>query len=220
MSKYSWTKYNYKNEILAKKIIKYNRANKINFVEKGIYNHVRDILCLGMLIGKKKNKTNFLDYGSNLLALSNLVSKINLKTFNIYIYNPFSKKKITKSLFKVSIIQNKKKLKNKIFDVINFGSCIQYMEDFRIIENFLNLSKLSTVIITHTPLTLNNKYISKQSNHKNLNQTIHNYTSILSFFKKKKFKLIFKSRNEDKYIACTNKKPKTYSLNLIFTKKQ
>ena len=93
MSKYSWTKYNHKNEILAKKIIKYNRANKINFVEKGIYNHVRDILCLGMLIGKKKNKTNFLDYGSNLLALSNLVSKINLKTFNIYIYNPFSKKK-------------------------------------------------------------------------------------------------------------------------------
>ena len=65
------------------------------------------------------------------------------------------------------------------------------MQDFKILENFLYFSKVSTVIITHTPITLNNKYISKQSNHKNLNQIIHNYTSILNFFKKKKIPAYF-----------------------------
>lgn len=220
MPKYNWSQYNRENELLAKKIISYNKTYKINYIEKGLYNHVRDILCLGMLIGKKKKKTNFLDYGSNKLTLSNLQSKINLKIFNLYIYDPFLKKKEINNPYKISIIKDNKKLKNKIFDIINFGSCIQYMQDFKILENFLYFSKVSTVIITHTPITLNNKYISKQSNHKNLNQIIHNYTSILNFFKKKKFQLIFKSRNEDKYIACANIKSKTYSLNLIFTKKK
>tara|TARA_B100000315_G_scaffold255114_1_gene297673 strand:- start:615 stop:914 length:300 start_codon:yes stop_codon:yes gene_type:complete len=93
MPKYNWSQYNRENELLAKKIISYNKTYKINYIEKGLYNHVRDILCLGMLIGKKKKKTNFLDYGSNKLTLSNLQSKINLKIFNLYIYDPFLKKK-------------------------------------------------------------------------------------------------------------------------------
>ena len=59
-------------------------------------------------------------------------------------------------------------------------------------------------------------YLSYQQNKKNLLQNIYSYKKIVRFLNKKKFKLIFKSRNEDKYIGCKTKKYKTYSLNLIF----
>ena len=54
MSNYKWEKYNIKNMKLAKKFISLNKKNKFNFIEKGLYNHVRDILCLSLLINKKK----------------------------------------------------------------------------------------------------------------------------------------------------------------------
>ena len=78
--------------------------------------------------------------------------------------------------------------------------------------------KVSSVVITHTPLTLKKEFISKQTNHKQLSQKIYNYYNIINFFKKKKFKLIFKSRNKNKYVASLKNKSSTFSLNLVFNK--
>ena len=64
--KYSWKTYNLKRINLSKKIIKFNRKNKINYIENGLYNHIRDIFCIGLLLLDKKKKLNkILDYGSN-----------------------------------------------------------------------------------------------------------------------------------------------------------
>ena len=56
MLKYSWSKYNKQNSKLSSKIIKFNNLNKVNFIEVGLYNHIRDIFCLTILFNKKKIK--------------------------------------------------------------------------------------------------------------------------------------------------------------------
>tara|TARA_B100000579_G_scaffold423657_1_gene427045 strand:+ start:316 stop:972 length:657 start_codon:yes stop_codon:yes gene_type:complete len=218
MSNYNWEKYNIKNMKLAKRFISLNKKNKFNFIEKGLYNHVRDILCLSLLINKKK-KLNVLDYGSNILSLININKKIDINLFNFFIYDPFLKeKKNIKHPFKISILNKKKDLQKKHFDVVNFGSSIQYIKNLKDIEETINFLKVSSVVITHTPLTLKKEFISKQTNHKQLSQKIYNYYNIINFFKKKKFKLIFKSRNKNKYVASLKNKSSTFSLNLVFNK--
>ena len=218
MSNYKWENYNIKNMKLAKKFISLNKKNKFNFIEKGLYNHVRDILCLSLLINKKK-KLNVLDYGSNILSLININKKIDINLFNFFIYDPFLKeKKNIKHPFKISILNKKKDLQKKHFDVVNFGSSIQYIKNLKDIEETINFLKVSSVVITHTPLTLKKEFISKQTNHKQLSQKIYNYYNIINFFKKKKFKLIFKSRNKNKYVASLKNKTSTFSLNLVFNK--
>ena len=109
-------------------------------------------------------------------------------------------------------------MNKKKFDIINFGSCLQYMENFNRNDKHLDFSKVSNIIISHTPLTLKKTYIASQSNHKNLKQIIYNYHDIIYYFQKKKFRLIFKSKNPDKYIGLKKKNPQTFSLNLIFVK--
>ena len=54
MPKYNWSKYNMINEKLSSKLIKFNDLNKINFIEDGLYNHIRDIFCLTILFNRKK----------------------------------------------------------------------------------------------------------------------------------------------------------------------
>lgn len=222
MSKYSWSKYNKISTKLSSKLIRFNDLNAVNFIEDGLYNHIRDIFCLTILFKNKKNrKTKILDYGSNLLALSNIKSKINTKLFDFTIYDPFYSKKYQdfNKPFKINFITDKKKLKFKKFDIVNFGSSIQYIENMNFLKDDINFKFIDTILITHTPISLFKKYKSKQKNHKSLTQNIHTLNDIKKYFKKIGFNLIFKSRNSEKYIACEKKQKKTFSLNLIFSKK-
>ena len=98
--------------------------------------------------------------------------------------------------------------------MVNFGSSIQYLNSLSDLNN-VNFKNVSAVLITHTPISISKKYISKQENSKNLYQNIHSIKDVIKFFKKKKFNLEFKSRNEDKYISA-KKKYKTFSLNMLF----
>ncbi len=54
-SKY-WQKYNLNKNKLIKKIANYNKKNKVNFLESGHYNHIRDILALLISTIDKKIK--------------------------------------------------------------------------------------------------------------------------------------------------------------------
>ena len=222
MSKYNWSKYNTQNSKLSTKIIKFNNLQKINFVEVGLYNHIRDIFCLAILFNQKKNgRTKILDYGSNLLALSNIISKIDVKLFDFSIYDPFYSKeyKNIQKTFKIKFFTKNKKLKFKNFDIINFGSSLQYLENIELLNDTINFKSVKTILITHTPITLSKEYKSRQKNHKSLIQNVHSLNNIEKYFNKIDFKLVFKSRNNDKYIACEKKLKKTYSLNLVFKKK-
>lgn len=218
MIKYSWKKYNQKSSQLSRKLVKFNNENNFNFIEDGLYNHIRDIFCLSILI-KKRGRIKILDYGSNILSLSNIKNKINVKKYDFFIFDPFlEKKKIIYSPFKIQIYNDKFEIKKEFFDIINFGSSIQYLKKLSDLDQVINFKKTLKIIITHTPITVNKKFISKQSNHINLQQKIFNYYDLIKFFKKKKFSLIFKSRNETKYAASLKNKSSTFSLNLVFEK--
>jgi len=217
---YNWKDYNKTRTQLSKRILKYNNTNTFNFIEKGLYNHVRDIFCLGMmLLYKDKKVKKILDYGSNLLSLSNIKNKIDTKKYYFFIFEPSSEKQIKiKKPHNITIFNNVDTLKKMEFDLINFGSCLQYLASIKQLERILDFSKTKVIVITHTPLTLKKKFESEQKNHKNLTQCIHNYYSLVNFFKRKKFKLIFKSINENKYTGLIKQNKNTFSLNLIFQK--
>lgn len=216
--KYSWKKYNQKSSQLSKKLIKFNNENKFNFIENGIYNQIRDVFCLSILI-KKKGKIKILDFGSNILSLSNIKNKINIKKYDFYIFDPFcEKKKVIHSPFKILIYKDEVEVKKKKFDIVNFGSSIQYLNKLSDLDQVIDLKKTLKIIITHTPITIKKEFITKQSNHMNLHQKIFNYNDLINFFKKKRFSLVFKSRNETKYAASLKNLSSTFSLNLVFEK--
>ncbi len=217
-----WKIYNQEKKKLLKKVINFNNKDKFNFLEKENYNHIRDILSLTLSNLKfTKNKVKILDYGSNLLTISNLSNKINTSRFSFIIFDPFSKNNHKKFKFKninYKLENQFNKIINDQFTLINFGSSIQYQHDFFLSFDRLNLNKTKFLVFTSTPISLSKTYLSKQSNHTNLIQKIYSFEYLIKKLKSKRFNLIFKSRNEDRYIACTKKLYKTYSLNLVFKK--
>ena len=100
--------------------------------------------------------------------------------------------------------------------MVNFGSSIQYLQNLDIIKN-INFTKTKVVSITHTPINLRKSYSETQTNHKNLKQNIYSLSEIKKIFLKKKFKLMFKSRN-NKNLSGTQNKKDTHLLNLVFSK--
>ena len=218
-SKY-WQKYNLNKNKLIKKIVNYNKKNKVNFLESGHYNHIRDILALLIsTIDKKNKRLEVLDYGSNLLSLVNFVNKIDVNKINFTIYDPYYKhsKKININV-RHKIIDSEIKIFKKNYDLFHFGSSIQYENNFFEKIKRFKLRSAKYILVTHTPFSLKKAYFSNQTNHPRLIQNIYSLSKIVSSFKKYNYKLIFKSRNSDKYIACKNKKFETYSLNLLFKK--
>ncbi len=218
MNIFNWDKYN-SNLKLIKKITNYNKKNKFNYLESGLYNHIRDLFCLSLILlfykSNKRKKITVLDYGSNFLTYSNLINKINLNHYSFAIYDPFIHKNFIKKN-KILIFKDKKILK-KNWNLINFGSSLQYVEKIDLLNN-INFKYANLVLITHTPISVDKSYISKQINNNNLYQNMHSVREIITFFKKKNFELVFKSKNPDKYISA-KKKYKTLSLNLLFLKK-
>tara|TARA_B100001939_G_C16885870_1_gene593027 strand:+ start:302 stop:979 length:678 start_codon:yes stop_codon:yes gene_type:complete len=217
-----WKTYNQEKKIFIKKIVKFNNKNKFNFVENENYNQIRDIFSLILAtIEFNKKKLKVLDYGSNLISISNLNNKIKSSKFKFYIYDPFLPKDFTKQKIKninYQIFNNKNKILRNNFTIINFGSSIQYQKNFFDNLNEIKLLKTKYIIFTSTPFSLSKTYNSKQSNHKHLNQKVYSLNMLINKLKSKNFRLIFKSRNHDKYISCEKKLYKTYSLNLVFKK--
>ena len=52
--KYSWKTYNLKKELIFQKKSSNLLENKFNYIENGLYNHIRDIFCIGLLLLDKK----------------------------------------------------------------------------------------------------------------------------------------------------------------------
>lgn len=217
-NKYNWQKYNKNNVLLSKKLEKYNNIFKLNYSENSYYNHTRDLFSLTLL---KKRKIKVLDFGSNIAALANLKNKIDLKNTIFYIYDPFAyNKKHTVNVIKnVKIyIYNDLLLLNKIkFDVVHFGSSLQYLIDYTKSIKLINFSKQCKILITATPISFKKKYASKQKNHLNLIQYIHSFTTLNNFLKIYNFKLIFKSVLDINYASVLNLKKKTSFINLLYS---
>jgi hypothetical protein len=216
-SKYNWKKYNDNNDTISKKLEKHNNISKINFIENSYYNHTRDLFALNLVTNKN---INVLDFGSNIASLSNLKNKINLKRVCFYIYDPFSSHKLytNNSLKGLKIItcNNLDVINKKKFDLINFGSSLQYIETYELLIKRINFTKKCLILFTATPLCLNKKYKIAQDNHKNLFQYVHNFKKLSSFFKVLGFKLIFKSAFNFKLASIIKPKKNTFFLNLLY----
>ena len=219
-SKFNWVNYNLKRNKEAIKINNFNIKSKINYLEKGVYKNVRDIYALALLLsGSHKKRVDVLDYGGNLMSHVNLINKINTKKIYFTIFNPFSPKEIKNKInLKIKSTQNLKILPKKKFDLIYFGSVLQYIENLKLINKKV-ISNSKFVLITHTPITFDKKsYIAKQSNEKKLFQKIHTLEHIKKILLKNNFQLVFKSINDFKFAGLKIKKNGTHSLNLLFSK--
>ena len=221
-SRYDWSKYNKKRNIEAIKIDKYNSKKTINYFEKGIYNHIRDIYALTLLLAKGKKNTQVLDYGGNLISHCNLLNKINTKRTFFLIYNPYILNINKKLNFKYKVSSNISDIINKKFNLIYLGSSLQYISDINNLVKTKIILNSNYVLITHTPVSFKEQKVVKklrQSNHKELFQNIYSYKLIYQKLLKNKFKLIFKSINHQKYSGINKKYKKIYSVNLLFKKK-
>ena len=158
--KYNWINYNLKRNKEAIKINNFNIKSKINYLEKGVYKNVRDIYALALLLsGSHKKRVDVLDYGGNLMSHVNLINKINTKKIYFTIFNPFSPKEIKNKInLKIKSTQNLKILPKNKFDLIYFGSVLQYIENLKLINKKV-ISNSKFVLITHTPITFDKKVI-------------------------------------------------------------
>tara|TARA_B100001123_G_scaffold180353_1_gene206607 strand:+ start:4263 stop:4937 length:675 start_codon:yes stop_codon:yes gene_type:complete len=219
---FDWFKYNSQRNSDAIKIYNYNLKSKVNYIEKGVHKNVRDIYALSLLLAKKTNGiSNILDFGSNLIPQSNLINKIDISKYIFFIYNPFVKKINKKLKFKFKIINKIKDLKKDKFDLIYFGSCLQYIKNLQDVGNLSFIKKTKYILISHTPISIGNykTYQENQTNAKNLIQNIHSYEEISKKLLKKKFSLKFQSINEFKYSGLKKKKKNVFFLNLLFKNK-
>ena len=212
---YSWKKYNLNIQKLIKKNILHNLTNKFNANESFYYPQTRDIFAL---IANSPNIKNILDFGSNLSLISNLTNRINVKDKKFYIYDPFFTKNKELKIKNVNykICSNFNEIVQIKFDLIHFGSCIQYIDNFYDYLNLLSYSKKSKILFTATPMNYNDKYLTKQTNNKNLFQIVHNYKNLCMFLKSKKFNLSFKSSMNVKLAALKTVNANTFFLNLLF----
>ena len=137
-----------------------------------------------------------------------------------FIYNPFVKKINKKLKFKFKIINKIKDLKRDKFDLIYFGSCLQYIKNLQDIGNLNFIKKTNYILISHTPIALGNDkiYQENQINAQNLIQNIHSYGEISKKLLKNRFNLKFKSINEFKYSGLKKKKKNVFFFKFTFQK--
>jgi len=215
---YSWKIYNHNIQKLINQNINFNNSVKFNAVDNSYYSQTRDIFAL---VANTSKVINILDFGSNLSLISNLNNKIDTKTKKFIVYDPFYSLKDDIKIKNINykIFSNFTDIIKIKFDLIHFGSCIQYIEN---IENYIKLltfNKKSKILFTATPFNLFTKYKTKQTNHKNLFQTVHNYKDLCKLLKLNKFDIIFKSSMNIKLAKLKTVKPNTYFLNILFQMK-
>ena len=166
------------------------------------------LLQLLTLIFKEEEKFNFLDFGGENIDFY-LYLKKNFKNVNYYIINQgeinqnFIFLKSKHKLENFTIIENLNKLSNYNFDFINFGSVIQYVENYDdVLQKIMKVSKkyifFSATHFYHKNSTSNEKIVVKQINA--LPEKIFCYFFEFESFMKKfydnKFKLVFKEKNK------------------------
>jgi len=215
---YSWKKYNLNIQKLINQNIAFNKKFMFNAVDNSYYTQTRDIFAL---VANTSKVINILDFGSNLSLISNLNNKIDTKTKKFIVYDPFYSLKDDVKIKNINykIFSNLTDIIKIKFDLIHFGSCIQYIKNFDSYLKILKLNNKSKILFTATPFNLYTKYKTKQINQKNLFQIVHNYHDLCKLLKLKKFDIIFKSSMNVKLAKLKTVKPNTYFLNILFQMK-
>ena len=219
-----WEKFNKRNFKLGFSYLfdKKNYPDEIRYPYNQI-NELKSTLIVILEIFKKK--ISILDYGGSLISNSYLFSlsqkkfknKNFLKNVLCSIYNPQYKfleeknfLKYKKKIFKNTSINFINKIpKNIKYDLVIFGSCIQYEKN---LNNFDLFKKYypQFILITQTPISQTNKtYEFLQQNHKIINY-VHTLNSIKKKFLKDKYRIV--------YLSSINPKMSSFKKNEYFGK--
>ena len=220
-----WKKHNEKLNEFATLMVQHNHENEFNFIENNFYNHIRDLTALSISMIQLKSKTppsvKILDYGSNLTTWANIRRKINTDSIDVTVFDPFHDLQSTNIDlgFRLNIVSEEEYFMTERFDLTIFGSYVQYDENFLTALNSKNLHLGDYVLFTHTPLSLEKPFVSKEFSDYTGIQTLHSFRDVSKVFEKLGYNLIFKSTLppegasvEDRYIN------KMVYANLLFTK--
>ena len=150
----------------------------------------------------------------------NLINKISTKNIEISVFNPFIEKVPNNTFLKIKFLKNfNSKANAKAFDLVYFGSVIQYLNTLKYFSGKKEVLKSSMVLITHTPISFGKEIFFKTKKCKNLFQNIYTLKDIQKELLNNKFNIIFKSINENKYTGLAKKYKDVYSSNLLMKKK-
>ena len=200
------------NAVVQEKIIqRFNKNNEL------VSNHTCPYLLQVLkLIFEEREKFNFLDFGGENIDFY-LYLKKNFKNVNYYIINQdeinqnfiFLKSKYNLENF--TIIPNLNELLNYNYDFINFGSVIQYVENYDdVLSKIIKVSKKyiffsSTNFYDKNDTSLE-KIVVKQTNllPKKLFCYFFEFESFIKKFYDNKFKLVFKEKNKTDNVNYKN----------------
>jgi len=218
-----WKKYNKKLNDFAILMHEHNQENEFNFIENNFYNHIRDLVALSISMLQLNSKTpvKILDYGSNATAWANIYRKINTDSIEVTVFDPFHnlKSSIVDLGFKLNIVNEEKHFLTECFALTIFGSMAQYDKNFLTALNSKTFCLGEYVLFTHTPLSLEKPFVSKQfSDYKGV-QTVHSFVEVSKSFEKLGYELIFKSTlpPEDASVEDQHLNRTVYA-NLLFAK--
>mgnify|MGYP001300945982 CR=1 FL=1 len=202
------------------KLPKYNYINnnnirlQENLIEKFKVDNKQNSITscphlINLLLMKYKpdEKFSFLDIGGEYIDFF-LVLKKNFKNVEYYVFNLESINKDCEKLkdkynyMNLNVIQDEKSIFKNNYDFVNFGSCIQYFENY---ENFLlNITRVANQIFFSGTIL----YDSHNENHKKhiIVKQLNVYPSInyLYFFNKFYFYKFFYEKNFDLLFECKN----------------
>ena len=189
--------------VQEEKMQSFNKVNELDSFLTCSY-----LFQLLTLIFGEKEKFNFLDFGGENIDFY-LYLKKNFKNVNYFIINQdkinqnFILLKSKYNLENFTIISNLDELSNYKFDFINFGSVIQYIDNYDyVLTKIIKVSKkyifFSATHFYNKNLTSCEKIVVKQTNA--LPEKIFCYFFEFETFMKKfydsKFKLVFKENNK------------------------
>lgn len=187
------------------------------------YDQINELRSLSIiLIQIFKKKINILDYGGSFISFSGLF-KLNQKHYrakNFYknaecdIFNPHTdflfKKKYTsikKKISKETPIKFIKKInKNKKYDLLLFGSVLQYVSNLEILK-YLFMHKPKFILITQTPISVDKRTYE----HFQINQKvpqliyIHSINKILIDLLESKYEIVYISSIDQKLCGLKKK---------------
>lgn len=198
--------------------VNYINNNNLKYQEKLIYqfnnNYCQNSLTtcphlIQLLLMKYNNKDefSFLDVGGDnidfFLELRMKFKNVKYYTHNLEnVNNIFKSIKLKYGYKNIFVIEKIKDVFSKKFDFINFGSSIEYFDNYEyVLKNIVNISK--TIFFSATTLyeSNNRKYknhiIVKQVNmYPDINYLyFFNKNNFYNFFLKKGYKLVFERKN-------------------------
>jgi len=165
------------------------------------------VQLLKLIFIDKSKEYNFLDFGGANIDHYFYLKK-NFKNLKYFYFDQKKNNEIISEIKKeyllndMTVLNNLSEIKKNNYDFINFGSVIQYVDDYKLILN--NLIQSNPEYIFFTGQTFYEKKINKEENiivkQVNILPQVNycyffEYESFLNIFKVKKFKPVFKVLN-------------------------